>query len=272
MYSADKIRNADLKKAKFGGYNMDEVDDLLDEVADAYEKLEQAKADADARYAILTEKVEGYRSSENSIHTALLNAQKLADQTVKEASEAAGHAAADAAKRAETVISQAEEKAAQIIGDAQLKAKGIVADSIAKTESMIAAAHDSVARQQMLFDKLKVETCNMRDDLLARYKKQISFVESLPDEVPFNAERAAEVITFEFDSVPDYEAIASAAKPSLKNEVLAAKQNLDEDEFEEPVSVAVQSQVASVPQNGSAAPQAEDAVQGGFVVNTNVDI
>lgn len=214
MYSSEKIRNAEIKKSALGGYNMDSVDDLLDEVADDFARLEKIAADSEAKAIALNEKLEEYRASESSIHTAILNAQRIADQTVKEASEAAGHTAADSAKKAETLISDAEEKAASIVSEAEEKANIIVADAIAKTESIIAAAHDSVARQQALFDKLKVETKELRDELLQKYKRQISFVESLPDEVPFDAERAAEVMAFAFDNVPDYDAWAASVKPS----------------------------------------------------------
>ncbi|MGI6269630.1 MAG: DivIVA domain-containing protein [Candidatus Howiella sp.] len=288
MYSAEKIRNAEIKKSAFGGYHMDEVDDLLDAVADDFAKLEQEKAEAEARLAILSEKLEGYRTSENSIHTALLNAQRLADQTVKEASEAAGHTTTEAAKKAELVVSDAEAEAEEILAEAGRKADAIVADAIAKTESMIAAAHDSVARQQMLFDRLKVETKNLRDSLLQKYKRQITFVESLPDEVPFDAERAAEVLTFAFDSVPDYEAMAAAARPKTDVDVRAvieharaAASAADEAETsssgeEKAESLAAAAETAEELQpellmTGADATDTGDTADGGFVVNTDIE-
>lgn len=288
MYSAEKIRNAEIKKSAFGGYHMDEVDDLLDAVADDFAKLEQEKAEAEARLAILSEKLEGYRTSENSIHTALLNAQRLADQTVKEASEAAGHTTTEAAKKAELVVSDAETEAEEILAEAGRKADAIVADAIAKTESMIAAAHDSVARQQMLFDRLKVETKNLRDSLLQKYKRQITFVESLPDEVPFDAERAAEVLTFAFDSVPDYEAMATAARPKTDVDVRAvieharaAASAADETEAsssgeEKAESLAAAAETAEelqpeLPMTGAGGTDTGDTADGGFVVNTDIE-
>lgn len=287
MYSAEKIRNAEIGKSTFGGYRMDEVDDLLDAVADDFAKLEQEKAEAEARLAILSEKLEGYRMSENSIHTALLNAQRLADQTVKEASEAAGHTTTEAAKRAELVVSDAETEAEEILNQAEQKADAIIADAIAKTESMIAAAHDSVARQQMLFDRLKVETKNLRDSLLQKYKRQITFVESLPDEVPFDAERAAEVLSFAYDSVPDYEAMAAAARPVTDVDVkavidhagAAAEKADTEPEAESSCSeAAVSKDEAETAETQSQLPlAAADEASGvshsadGFVVNTALD-
>lgn len=294
MYSAEKIRNAEIKKSAFGGYHVDEVDDLLDAVADDFAKLEQEKAEVEARLAILSEKLEGYRTSENSIHTALLNAQRLADQTVKEASEAAGHTTTEAAKKAALVVSDAETQAEDIVAEAERKADAIIADAIAKTESMIAAAHDSVARQQMLFDRLKVETKNLRDSLLQKYKRQITFVESLPDEVPFDAERAAEVLRFAFDSVPDYEAMAEAARPTTDVDVKAvieqARAAAEPDAAQADTSSADEAEAAPAASEVPAAPAEAETAQelqpelpiadgkaeksaeaGGFVVSTDVE-
>ena len=212
MLSAEQIRNISIKKSAIGGYNMEEVDELLDKLAVQSADFEKERADLVSKIAALGDKMNDYRSSENSISTTLLMAQKTADDTVKEASEAAGHIKTDATKKAEIITSEAEKKAMSIVSAAENKANTIVTDAIAKTESMIAAAHDSVARQQMMFDRLKLEVKELRNSVLEKYKRQITFVDTLPDEVPFGPERAAEVSAFCFDQVPDYEAMTVAAR------------------------------------------------------------
>ena len=218
MLTAEQIRSASIKKSAIGGYNMEDVDELLDKLAIQVADHEKERSELLAKITALNEKMNDYRSSENSISTTLLMAQKSADDTVKEASEAAGHIKTDATKKAELITNEAEKNALSIISQAEDKANTIITDAIAKTESMIAAAHDSVVRQQMMFDRLKVEVRELRNSVLEKYKRQIILAETLPDEVPFGPERAAEVAAFCFDQVPDYESMATAVRASEASE------------------------------------------------------
>lgn len=234
MYSAEQIRSIEIKKSTFGGYNMDEVDDILDEAADSIELLQKSLDEVTAKAALLTQKLDSYSTSESSINSALINAQRLADQTVKEASETAGHTLSDANMKAEIIVKEAEEKAASVLSKAEEEANAIINDAISKTECMIAAAHDSVARQQLLFDKLRVENRDLKEELIKQYKKQLSFVEQLPDEVPFDSERAAEAMAFAYDNVPDYDAMAASVPHGAKVQDSVYKQpDADNDIGEE---------------------------------------
>lgn len=239
MYSAEQIRKIEIKKATFGGYNMDEVDDILDEAADSIEHLQKQVADAKAQAQALSDKLDTYSTSESSIHSAIINAQRLADQTVKEASESAGHTLADANMKAELTIKDAQEKADAILAQAEEKADAIVNDAIAKTESMIAAAHDSVARQQLLFDKLKVETAQLKETVMQHYARQVELLDAMPDEVPFDAERAAQAIAFAYDQVPDYAAMADVSRPSARVEEAAVIADEDETDYAKVLADAV---------------------------------
>lgn len=276
MYSAEQIRKIEIKRATFSGYNMDDVDNILDNAADSIELLQKEKADAEARAAALAEKLEMYSTSESSIHSAIINAQRLADQTVKEASESAGHTISDANMKAETTLKDAEEKAAAILAEAEEKANYIVNDAIAKTECMIAAAHDSVARQQMMFDKIKLETKELKELVLQKYNRQITFLEQLPDEVPFDAERAAEVMAFSYDKVPDYDEMAAAARPGKAAETAAVTAEPEADLHDDLIAAvqdeAEETDYAKILSDAVAAKKAKDAEEqtvgaSSFVVN-----
>ncbi len=251
MYTAANIRDLEIKRTTFGGYNLDEVDDLLDAIADQLEKGDSEKDELRETIAKLNGRLEEYRESEGSIHTTLLNAQRMADQTIKEASETAGHTSAEAAKKAEITVNNAELEAQQILSDARLEADRIIKDAIAKTESMISAAHDSVARQQLLFDKVKVETRNFKAGLMEAYKAQVELISGLPDEVPFDAVHAAEAISFAFDQAPDYQAMVSGR---------AAADEAAEAPAEAPVPVSVPeaAETPAVP----AEPEADFSIDG----------
>ena len=74
------------------GYKPEEVDEYLDKVAAELEKLQTEKADLQAqssenekKMAILAEKVAQYRNDEETLKTALLNAQRMGESVIHEA-------------------------------------------------------------------------------------------------------------------------------------------------------------------------------------------
>ena len=74
--NAEDIRNVTFDKV-MRGYRPEEVDAYLDQVAAELERLQTEKADAEKKMYILAEKVDQYRNDEETLKTALLNAQRL---------------------------------------------------------------------------------------------------------------------------------------------------------------------------------------------------
>lgn len=69
----------------FSGYKMEEVDVFLDEVAADYEKMLTDNAELIKKIEVVVAKLEEYRSNEESLSNALLNAQKINEQVIREA-------------------------------------------------------------------------------------------------------------------------------------------------------------------------------------------
>ncbi|MCL2828576.1 MAG: DivIVA domain-containing protein [Oscillospiraceae bacterium] len=79
----------DLKDKKFdtvllNGYNMVSVDDFLESVSEDYAALYKENAVLKSKLKVLVEKVEEYRSTEDSMRMALLTAQKMGDELLEE--------------------------------------------------------------------------------------------------------------------------------------------------------------------------------------------
>ena len=74
--NAEDIRNVTFDKV-MRGYRPEEVDAYLDQVAAELERLQTEKADAEKKMYILAEKVDQYRDDEETLKTALLNAQRM---------------------------------------------------------------------------------------------------------------------------------------------------------------------------------------------------
>lgn len=111
----------DIENKKFPksikGYNVDDVDDFLDELTVEYEKLYKENAELKNQIDTLRNDLEHFRSVEHTLQNTLVMAQKTADQSI-----------ADAQKSAEEIKMLAKQQADQTLAEAQAKAKTAVDD------------------------------------------------------------------------------------------------------------------------------------------------
>ena len=85
MLTPQEVSEHAFAKASFGGYNMAMVDEFLDLLTVDYTNLYNENAVLKSKMKVLADKVEEYRSTEESMRKALLTAQRLADDMVREA-------------------------------------------------------------------------------------------------------------------------------------------------------------------------------------------
>ena len=149
MLTMDEIRNISFRKSKLSGYNPDDVDNFIDDVLLSFEEQQKENESLIRKLEILAKRVEEYREEEESIRSTLLNAQKLADASVREA----------------------KHKAEVILKDASLQA-----------ERLVASAQKEVLEQQETLDHLKSEVSSFRTKLLSIYKEHLTLIDALPAE------------------------------------------------------------------------------------------
>ncbi|MBR6206676.1 MAG: DivIVA domain-containing protein [Oscillospiraceae bacterium] len=105
-------------KAVFGGYDMAVVDEFLEQLSGDYSSLYKENAILKSKIKVLVEKVEEYRSTEDAMRMALLTAQKMGDNMVKEAKEKSEamitDATAEAAQRLAEITQQVKEEEARL--------------------------------------------------------------------------------------------------------------------------------------------------------------
>ncbi len=107
MITSQDIRGKTFEKAVFGGYDMATVDGFLDEVANDLALLQKENATLKAKMKVLVDKVEEYRSSEDTLRKAVLSAQKLGVMIEQEAREQAASTISDAKAEAARILSEA---------------------------------------------------------------------------------------------------------------------------------------------------------------------
>ncbi len=98
------IENKKFSKQMVNGYNVDEVDDFLDELTSDYEKLYKETNESRAKLEELNNSLEKYRNIENTLQSTLMMAQTTAEE----------------------VKSVAQKEAEQIIKNAQTEARASV--------------------------------------------------------------------------------------------------------------------------------------------------
>lgn len=91
------IENKRFAKQKLGGYNVDEVDDFLDELTLEYGKLYKENTELKEQKEDLDSSVGKYKDIENTLQNTLVMAQKTADEIT-----------AVAKQQAEQIIKEAE--------------------------------------------------------------------------------------------------------------------------------------------------------------------
>lgn len=119
MITAQDIREKGFEKSKFNGYDMDSVDDFLEEVADSIGILQKEKADLQKeksdmakKMKVLVDKVNDYRANEEALNLAVLSAQKLAVQIEADARTRAATMIADADRQVKSRLGSIEEQTA----------------------------------------------------------------------------------------------------------------------------------------------------------------
>ena len=85
MLTPQEVSERAFQKASFGGYNMAQVDEFLDILTGDYSALFNENAVLKNKMKVLVDKVEEYRSTEEAMRKALLAAQRMADDLVKDA-------------------------------------------------------------------------------------------------------------------------------------------------------------------------------------------
>ena len=199
--TVDDIRNAVFDKTLGRGYRMDQVDEFLAQVAAEFERKEREKEDIEKKLYILAEKVDQYRNDEETLKTALLNAQRMGESVIYEARQ-----------KAETIVYDANNKASRL----REEARQVVADAEEELRS------------------LKAEVTHFKKNILDMYRQHIELLSVLPEErhievEPDEPEKPQEPQPEEEqvqEQAPEEEALEPAEEFEPEDE-----QELDDDAF-----------------------------------------
>lgn len=100
------IENKRFSKQMMNGYNVDEVDDFLDELTLEYGKLYKENAELKSQREELDDNVGKYKNIENTLQNTLIMAQKTADEITAVAKQQAEQIVKDAEYKAKTSVDE----------------------------------------------------------------------------------------------------------------------------------------------------------------------
>ena len=184
MITPQQIDQISFGRATFGGYDMQSVDEILGPLTEDYITLYKENALLKSKMRVLVSKLEEYRSNEESMKDAIVNAQKTCDQMVKDA----------------------EEKCKQMLTEAN----DIAIENAKNADALIAAENERVEdARRMAADKIDklAEELNAAIQLLERIKTT-------------NAPAPIGSSFYDYDKEPDVDpadAVADEISNSLKN-------------------------------------------------------
>ena len=220
MLTASEIKKIEFSKS-INGFKRDEVEVFLDTVESDYLQFERIIKDYSLKIEQLEAQINDFKVSQDSIQNVLLNAQKLADQIINEAKEKSEEIVIKAEQNINVITEQEKElaKAFEIKANErklalQKELDIMIEKANIKSKSIMDAAMDSVQRQQVLFDKLKLEIASFRSSITAKYKEHLSILQEIPDTVDMDPQKMAEILIAKVDAMPDVDSfLPTPAKP-----------------------------------------------------------
>lgn len=110
MLTPLEIENKKFSKQMMNGYNLDEVDEFLDELTADYEKLYKENAEIKTKLEDLTANVGQYKALEDTLKNTLVMAQSTAEEVKSVAQQKASQIVTEAQNTANEAVRELEQK------------------------------------------------------------------------------------------------------------------------------------------------------------------
>ncbi len=147
MLTPESIASMRFNK-QMGGYNQEEVEEYLQQVAQQMSALQAEKEELEQKLELLAEKIEQYRADEDSLRNALLGAQKLGDSVIR-----------DSKNKAEYILREARMKADDILGNAQ----------------------KNIEKEHATLIQMQKEVTKFKNQMLSIYQQHLELITTLPE-------------------------------------------------------------------------------------------
>lgn len=149
MLTPQEVEERVFPKAKKAGYDMQDVDNFLDQLTADYTELYKENAVLKRKMKVLADKITEYQETEGAMRATLLAAQKMADQLVDEAKTKREKMLSDA----ETIVKSQLGKLSERVAEEEAKLR----KAQAPVAAMTASIRDLLTHEQEFLAKLPVQ-------------------------------------------------------------------------------------------------------------------
>lgn len=194
MFSANEIRNITFEKV-VRGYRPEDVESFMEKIAGEFEALAAEKQEIEGQLYILAERIEQYKTEEESIKATLISAQKLG----------------------ESIIAESRQKAEAILKDANIRKNDI-----------LASAHEEFAMYEENLARIKKETSDFKINVLSMYKEHIESLSKIPElkKEPANVVEEEVAVEEPVADTPAEETVVEAAAEVVEEPVQAEEETI----------------------------------------------
>lgn len=174
------ISSANLRKTEFAvvpnGYSIDQVNDIINQAASTIEAYASESEDLYHKMEVLATKIEEYRAEENSIKSALITAEKMADKIKKESEEKAAALIAQSEKTAKTTTDDANAQSEKIISEARAYSSKLINDKTKEARQIIldaqTKANDAINSSKSVAKNVLDQAKEISEDLITKSKQE----------------------------------------------------------------------------------------------------
>ena len=193
MLTPQDVRAAQFEK-NIRGYRTEEVDRFLDKVE------EQLKQDEDQAEERLHKEMESYEADGDMLKSALINAQRMGENVIREANQ-----------KSEEILHRANLRGDDIIRDAN----ELLQKASDRADEIINEANEKKLAQEREYDRVRLEVTRFKSDVLNLYRSHVESLSRLPE---FQKEEPAE------DAPAEDEAAAAETTAAAVTEEIAEAQ------------------------------------------------
>lgn len=191
MITPNQIREKRISTVESGGYDRDEVNELLLDVIESYEALYNENKELYRKMDVLANRIEEYRADEDSIKTALITAQKMAAKVTGEAKEKADKTLAESAASAHQTVVDAQEKADKIVGEAREYVAGLTKEKAQAADQIVAEAekkaNDAINGAKLVGQNVLAQASKLAGEIVSKAKAENDYYSQIVSKLKFES-------------------------------------------------------------------------------------
>ena len=190
MISANDLRKIQLNEVE-SGYSVEEVNAVINEAASTIEAYENENKELYHKLEVLAGKIEEYRTEEDSIKTALIMAQKMADKVSKDSNDEAEKLLSESRAKADATVSEANAQAEKIVSEARDFSTSVIKQKTDEANAILADAekksNDAINSSKIVAQNILDQAKEISDDLVKKSQEEKEAYDVLVDTLRRNA-------------------------------------------------------------------------------------